>query len=148
MMYKILFVQAKSFAWKHGPQLFLQLEFKHVKDVSGRPAFDIIMYIYNEQEAVQHARRTDDGLFYRISLHEWKNRLDGQVVSFPTRERYAVTIQKAYRGRLGRRKADQAREEYYRPGGRGYLAASNSFYAAAAASSAAHRAAKRVKRQG
>jgi hypothetical protein len=39
----------------------------------------------------------------------------------------------------GRRRADQAREEYFRPGGRGYLAARNAFYAKAAAAQAARR---------
>jgi hypothetical protein len=142
--YKVLRFSAGPFMWRYGNEVFLQLELEPVIAADRSRSFNIIMYIYNEEEARQHASRSDNGrsgTFYRTTPDEMQRYAPGKWVSFPTRNNYAVTIQKAFRGMKGRRRADQAREEYYRPGGRGYLAAMNGF-----AARAANRAAKRVRR--
>jgi hypothetical protein len=141
-IYPAMLFLAGEFTWAHGNVVYLQLELKHAKHL-GRPAFNIIMHIFNEQEAREKAGRTDDGVFYRTSRQDWQSRRVGDWASFPTRK-HAIAIQKAYRGKLARRKADRLREEYYRPGGRGYLAARNRFYAGAAVMAANQAAANMV----
>jgi hypothetical protein len=133
---------AGPFVWRYGDRVFLRLELQHSLFVE-RPALNIVVHIYTEQEAKEEAGRSNDGLFYGVTREA---PYTGQWASFPTRK-HAVAIQKAYRGMKGRRKADQAREEYFRPGGRGYLAARNRFYAGAAAMAANRAAANMAQRR-
>jgi hypothetical protein len=122
-----------SFMWKYGDRVYVRLVLKPLY-WTNPPSLDIQINIYNEQRAREEARSSNDGLFYSMT----RGSSTGEWVTFPTRKS-VVTIQKLYRGKLGRRRADQAREEYYRPGGRGYLAARNNFAAQAAAQAAARR---------
>lgn len=83
---------------------------------------------------VETTRSTPRRSPYNASrLHPWTVR--GQMID----HRAASKIKAAYRGMRNRRRADAAREVYYRPGGRGYRAARTSFYATAAATNAARR---------
>jgi hypothetical protein len=127
---------AGEFVWNHGNKIYTQVEFKRVIQPQLSHVFDIIMHIFTEREAKAKSLSLDDGLYYSIT----RGRVTGEWVTFPT-QKSVVTIQKLYRGKLGRRRANQAREEYYRPGGRGYLAARNDF-----AARVANRAAANIRR--
>lgn len=136
--YHQLVEEEENYVYKHFVVVWLQVEFKHRMN-----RFDIVLHIYSsESEARDASQQSDDGTFYYmpkpgLPISRW------DIAKFQTlskgRSHYATQIQKQYRARLGRKKADQARHEYYRPGGRGYQAARNSFLATAAATEAAKR---------
>lgn len=151
-LYILREMDSSAYAWRlgdDGDQIHLRLEVQynpreHTKTLR--------LHVYTEALARKNALKdaqdgsdgSDDGSeYYRVRRRGGAIAESG-FVRFPTRTNAALTIQKAYRGFKGRRLADEARDAYYRPGARGYLAAERNFYTRAA-QGAASRAAGRAR---